>query len=68
MTSKQKVLARYPDADHLSRRMMGVTFYVIVESPNRRMVIGEAIGSAGKAWTDARKNMEAGKPLYPLSR
>ena len=23
---------------------------------------------AGKAWTDARKNMEAGKPLYPLSR
>jgi hypothetical protein len=68
MTSKETVLAKFPEADHLSRRMMGTTFYVIVESWNRRMVLGEATGSASKAWTNARKRIEAGAQPYPLTR
>lgn len=66
MTSKEKVLEKYPEADYLNLRMIGCTFYVIVNDLMNRMVIGEAIGSSGKAWTASRKNMDAGKPLYKL--
>jgi hypothetical protein len=67
MTSKQKVLAKYPEADTLNQRMMGVTFYIVVVDPYKnRSVIGEAIRSASKAWTNARKNMDAGKEPYRL--
>ena len=66
MTSKEKVLAKYPEADYLNRRMMGATFYIIVVSRDRRLVLGEAIGSVGKAWTNARKRMVAGDEPYLL--
>ena len=69
MRAKDAVLQKYPEADTLCRRMMGATFYVVVEDPyKRRMVLGEATGSASKAWTNAKKRIEAGAETYWLSK
>jgi len=66
MTNEQKVRIKYPDADYKMQRMLGATFYVIVTEPYSSWVVGTSIGSLSKAWTDARKNIEAGKQLSRL--
>jgi hypothetical protein len=60
MTSQQKVLAVYPEADVMHRRMLGMTFYVIVTKDYGHETIGEGF-TASKAWVNAAKNIAAGK-------
>ena len=60
MTSKQKVLAVYPEADVLHRRMLGRTFYVVTIKNYGYHAIGEGF-TESKAWVNAAKNIADGK-------
>lgn len=65
MTSEQKVREKYPNADILHRRTMGLTAYVVrIDGVKyRRTCAGEGF-SKSKAWVDAAKNIAAGKEPY----
>jgi hypothetical protein len=60
MTSKDKVLAVYPEADYLHKRMLGQTFYVITTGHYSSYAIGEGF-TESKAWVNAAKNIAEGK-------
>lgn len=62
MTSKEKVLSIYPEAHQMHRRMLGLTFYVIVIKHYGCECIGDGF-SESKAWSNAAKNILAGKEL-----
>lgn len=65
MTSQQKVLEKYPDAEVVHQRGLGRTIYAIRKAPMSGFAVGMGY-SASKAWVDAAKNIVLNKPWYKL--
>lgn len=59
MSAKEKVLAKYPDADVIHRKMLGVTLYAIRIYKLSSYAAGFGY-TASKAWVNAAKRIEAG--------